>query len=189
MRIENYIDMKRYSLLCLLVAVLLLGNVACNNKKQESAEERDIAEIVDKAQKQKETKKAPSKPEENLSGELIVLSEADFVQMVTDIDNPKGFQYKGTTPCIVDFYADWCRPCAMINPLLMELAQEYKGKVIFYKVNVDRAMPVVAAMQVANIPTLMLFKPNSAPTRIEGLISKEDLKGAIETVLLNNPSK
>jgi thioredoxin 1 len=43
--------------------------------------------------------------------------------------------YEGKLPAIIDFYADWCRPCRMVAPILDELAEDYKGKVVIYKIN------------------------------------------------------
>ena len=73
--------------------------------------------------------------EEDLSGKIIMLDDESFIARITDLDNEKGLQYKGNTPCIVDFYADWCRPCNALHPILAELAKEYKGKIIIYKIN------------------------------------------------------
>ncbi len=123
-------------------------------------------------------------PEENLSGELIVLTEEEFIEKITVLEDEKGFQYKGKTPCIVDLYADWCGPCVRLNPILIELAKEYKGKVIFYKVNTDRALNVVGAFQVNSIPTLLFFKQSAKPAIMQGAPTKEELVRAIDEMLL-----
>jgi thioredoxin len=123
--------------------------------------------------------------EENLSGELIVLTEEEFIAKITEINNPKGFQYKGTIPCVVDFYADWCRPCHILTPILTELAKEYQSKIIFYKVNVEKALQVSQKLNIESIPNLFLFKVGSQPVSIVGVLPKEELKRAIENVLLS----
>lgn len=177
--------MKKIKLLVIPMALLMFFS-ACKNNPENSEKEPDsenYSELFDR--KEILVPSATLKPEENLSGELIVLTEEDFRIMITEIDNPKGFQYKGETPCVVDFYADWCAPCVKLNPILIELAEEYKGRVIFYKLNTDRAVNTANAFQVSSIPTLLLFKPNSIITVIEGALPKEELKNAIETVLLS----
>ena len=52
--------------------------------------------------------------------------------------NPKEWVFEGNQPVIIDFYADWCRPCKMVAPIMEELATQYKGKVTFYKMNIDQ---------------------------------------------------
>ena len=47
--------------------------------------------------------------------------------------NPNNWVFEGNQPCIIDFYADWCRPCKMVAPIMEELATQYKGKIKFYK--------------------------------------------------------
>ena len=118
--------------------------------------------------------------EENLSGELISISASEFIEKVTEINNPKGFSYKGHTPCIVDFYADWCGPCIQFKPILAEMAQKYKGKVIIYKLNVDRAQDVCEAFGIQNIPTLMFFSRTQQPRKIVGSQSRSEIDRTIQ---------
>lgn len=134
------------------------------------------------------TPSTPYVPEENLSGELIVLSEEDFIARISEVDNPKGFRYKGNSPALVEFYTEWCGPCSRLNPILVDLAQEYKGRVIFYKINAERAGVTSNAFGVQSIPVMFLFKPNKQPVRIDGFRTREELKNAVETVLLSDHS-
>lgn len=121
--------------------------------------------------------------EEDLSGKIIFLDDEEFAARITDIDNDKGFQYKGNTPCIVDFYADWCRPCSALHPILVELAKEYRGRLIIYKVNTDKCGKTAAAFNIYSIPTMLLFKRNSQPGIINGGMSKVELKKVIDKFL------
>jgi thioredoxin len=121
---------------------------------------------------------------EDLSGQVQILSDLEFVKKITEVSNPKGFQYKGTTPCIIDFYADWCGPCVRMIPMYNELAKKYQGKVIFYKLNTDRAPGIALAFNIKSIPTLLFMKRNTQPTKIVGAPTREELEKAIETVLL-----
>jgi thioredoxin len=121
---------------------------------------------------------------EDLSGQVQILSDLEFVEKITEVSNPKGFQYKGKTPCIVDFYADWCRPCTRMIPIYNELAKKYQGKVIFYKLNTDKAPGIALAFNIESIPTLLLMQPNEQPVKIVGAPTFEELEKAIQTVLL-----
>lgn len=176
--------MKRTNILLSLFTLFVLLS-SCKNDRNPNNNEVDYTQYENLDRKEILIPSQPEKPEENLSGELIVLTEEEFITMISDIDNPKGFQYKGETPCIVDFYADWCAPCTRLNPILMELAQEYKGEVIFYKLNTDKAINTSSAFKINSIPTLLLFKPHAIVTVIEGALPKDELKNAIETVLLS----
>lgn len=154
---------------------------SCAQKKEDSASPETITEQI-------ESKGIITNEQENYipdtSGKLQPITEEEFIKDITDINNPKGFQYKGSIPCIVDFYADWCRPCHALNPILVELGEKYKGQIIIYKLNVDRAAIVSKAFGVRSIPTLIFFKPQSMPAKMEGAPSKEELEKAISDLLL-----
>ncbi|MDR3047276.1 MAG: thioredoxin family protein [Bacteroidales bacterium] len=121
-------------------------------------------------------------PEEDLSGEVILITEEDFSLRISDFDDDDSFRYKGKTPCIVDFFAGWCAPCHRLHPVLVELAKEYKGKIIFYQVDVDREPNLSQTFNVQYLPTLLFMKEDSAPTIFEGAPSKEELIDAINKV-------
>src|SRR5512145_1451990 len=71
------------------------------------------------------------------SGQIEHLTSATFKQKVFNYDINKTWQYAGNKPAIIDFYADWCGPCRIIAPTIAQIAEEYKGKINVYKVNVD----------------------------------------------------
>jgi len=170
---------KGKTIFFILFSLLLLN--ACNNSTTQTKknEESVINEVIEKSTP------APTAPhEEDLSGNVQIISEVEFLEKITNIDNEKGLQYKGKTPAIVDFYADWCRPCIALNPVMQELALKYKGQIIIYKVNVDKAQKLAASFGIVSIPTLFFFKPNAQPTKIVGAPSKAELEKAIEEVLL-----
>ena len=116
--------------------------------------------------------------EEDLSGKVIMLSASEFVERITDINDDKGFSYKGVTPCIVDFYADWCGPCRQLHPLMERMAEN-----IIYKINVDRAHDVCERFGIQSIPTLIFFKRTEAPAKIVGAPSESELETAITDFL------
>jgi len=105
--------------------------------------------------------------------------------------NPESITYKGKLPCIVDFYTVWCGPCRRLAPVLEELAKEYEGKVIFYKVNTEDANSVELSriFNIHSIPTMFYFPLKEYPRISQGALDKETLKNIIDTILLNPQKK
>ncbi|KKQ24478.1 MAG: Thioredoxin [Candidatus Roizmanbacteria bacterium GW2011_GWC1_37_12] len=81
----------------------------------------------------------------------------------------------------VDFYADWCGPCKMTEPIIEELAKELTG-VKFVKVNVDENQELASSYQVFSIPTFMIFKDGQAAHQFVGAMGKEGFLQEIKTV-------
>ncbi len=176
--------MKRNLLLFLGISLFVS---ACGQNK--SSQEAVLTENNTKNQQSEYLYVSPTQAEdapvieEDLSGKVIALTSAEFIEKITEIHNDKGLSYKGKTPCLVDFYADWCRPCIMIKPAIERLAEKYKGKFIIYKINVDKAQDVSQALGIKNIPTLIFFKPNEQPRAMVGAPSEEELDQTIEEFL------
>lgn len=76
---------------------------------------------------------------------------------------------------LVDFYSDSCIPCKRLSPILRELEEEYKGKAVVYKVNVNYEEDLAAAYQVMSAPTLILFKNGEALGKKSGVQKKDAL--------------
>ena len=67
------------------------------------------------------------------------LTLSEFKNKVMDFEkDPDNWNYKGDKPAIIDFYATWCGPCKATAPILDSLAEEYKDKIVVYKVDVDK---------------------------------------------------
>lgn len=79
-------------------------------------------------------------------------------------------------PVIVDFWAQWCRPCLMLAPVLEELESDLDGKVKIAKVNVDEEGYLANQFRVSSIPTVYLFENGQVKNQVIGLMRKEDLK-------------
>ena len=86
-------------------------------------------------------------------------------------------------PVIVDFWAPWCAPCKIIDPVLDELAKEYEGKVILGKINTDENPQTAEQLNVMSMPTVMLFKGGKPLKVLIGAQGKHTFKQAIEEVL------
>ena len=78
-------------------------------------------------------------------------------------------------PVVVDFGAEWCGPCKQISPILSELAEEYKEKILIAKVNIDENPEIPSNYGIMSIPTLILFKNGKSVSSQIGLIDKSSL--------------
>ncbi len=85
---------------------------------------------------------------------------------------------KGVT--LVDFFADWCGPCRMMEPIIVELAEEMDGKASVAKLDIEAAQKVTTDFQVTSIPTVIVFRDGKEVERVVGLKDKDSLKKLIE---------
>ena len=90
---------------------------------------------------------------------------------------------KSEVPVVVDFWADWCAPCKMIAPIVEDLANEYDGKVMFAKLDVDANPKTAMTYGVRGIPTLLIFKDGSPVDQVVGAVPKTVLKGRVEQAI------
>ena len=81
---------------------------------------------------------------------------------------------------IIDFYATWCPPCKIMDPITKEVAQEYTGKVAFAKINTDQERAAAMQFQIRYVPTFYLFKDGKILTYFSGAKRKNDFKELID---------
>lgn len=87
-------------------------------------------------------------------------------------------------PAVFDFNATWCGPCRMLAPILEELAEEYKGRVNFYSIDVDNNKDLAKNLKIRSIPYVLFFKNGaSEPEIMVGLSDKVEIKATINKIL------
>tara|TARA_B100000676_G_scaffold131809_1_gene130914 strand:+ start:918 stop:1238 length:321 start_codon:yes stop_codon:yes gene_type:complete len=84
---------------------------------------------------------------------------------------------------LVDFWAEWCGPCRMIAPMIEELANDYDGKAVIGKLDVDNNQESSVKFGVRSIPTLLVFKDGEMVDRHVGAVPKETLASSIDSKL------
>ncbi len=120
----------------------------------------------------------------NKTNNMEYLTEQTFKEKIFNYETNKEWKYEGETPCIVDFYADWCGPCKMISPILEELATEYEGKIKIYKVDTDKEQNLAALFGIRSIPSLLFIPKEGTPQMAVGAMTKEGFVQAINEILL-----
>ena len=98
----------------------------------------------------------------------------DFIKI-----NAENFQNEvldSKQPVLVDFTAEWCGPCKMLDPIIEELAKDWNGNIKVAKLDVDANPDLAMQYQVMGIPTLILFKNREPIERVSGYQSKDRLQ-------------
>ncbi len=128
---------------------------------------------------------ASSGESETVSENIIYLDKEGFLKNIYDYEeNSEEWSYKGSLPCIIDFYADWCGPCKKVAPILEDIAKEYKGKIIIYKVNVDKERELAGAFGVSAMPTFLFVPVKGLPQSAQGAFPRKVFVRVIDEFLL-----
>ena len=107
------------------------------------------------------------------SQNILELNDGNFDQEILTADRV----------ALVDFWAEWCRPCKMLAPTIEELADEYAGRIKVGKIDTDSSRQTALKYGIQAIPTVILFKDGEPARKFVGLQSKKDFKAAIDALL------
>jgi thioredoxin 1 len=123
---------------------------------------------------------------ESTTNQVVHLTTQEFKDKVFNYEASKEWKYAGTLPAIIDFYADWCGPCKIVAPVLEDLAREYSGQIVVYKVDTENEQELAAVFGIQSIPTLLFIPRDGQPQAAMGALPKQTFKKVIEDVLLKN---
>ncbi len=188
----------------ILAVIFALSISSCKNSKgseENSESQNQTTEIVDNNNEQVNNNNNNNVVDENdtntntdnsnsnkisspTDGKVHKITSEDFKNNIFDYMTNAQWEYKGTLPCIIDFYADWCGPCKMIAPIMEELAAEYKGQVVFYKIDVDKEQEIASVFGIQSIPSVLYIPANADPQMSVGAMQKEGYIDAINKILL-----
>lgn len=103
----------------------------------------------------------------------LAITDATFEEVVLQSDKP----------VLVDFWAAWCGPCRMVAPIIDQISEEYAGKAVIGKVDVDANQEFAAKYGVRNIPTVLVFQNGEVVGRQVGVAPKNTYTEAIDALL------
>jgi len=103
----------------------------------------------------------------------LEINDANFEELVLQSDKP----------VLVDFWAEWCGPCRMVGPIVNELADDYAGRLVVGKVDVDSNPGIASKFGIRNIPTILFFKDGVVVDKHVGAAPKSTLSTKVDSIL------
>ncbi|NHB69389.1 thioredoxin [Perlabentimonas gracilis] len=103
----------------------------------------------------------------------LAITDANFEEIVLKSDKP----------VLLDFWAEWCGPCRMVAPFVEQIAEEFEGKAVVGKVDVDSNPGVAGRFGIRNIPTILFFKNGEIADKQVGAVPKATLVSKLEALL------
>ena len=89
---------------------------------------------------------------------------------------------KADKPAMIDFWAAWCGPCRMMHPVVEGLAEEYEGRAVIARCDVDQNPALAAQFEITAIPTLVFFKDGRKVDQMVGVHSPEEIKAKLDSL-------
>jgi len=123
-------------------------------------------------------------------GKVESINQAEFSEKIFDYSTSEKPVIKSERPAVIDFWAPWCGTCRRLAPVMDSLAVRYKGKVDFYKINIDNNEAIARQLRVSSIP-LVLFVPVDG-NDVQGMMGVYPTDAYVDVVdeyLLGMPSK
>jgi len=147
-----------------------LANVSKEESVQEMGAMLNLGQVVT-PEKWIENKENKVKEVLNIENKIIELTQEDFKEKTEN------------GVFLVDFWATWCGPCKILNPVLEELQKDYEGKVVFAKVNTDEQPDLATEFAVRALPSLFVIKDGEVVDKVLGLQSKEQIASLLDKVV------
>lgn len=170
-------------LLSLLFAAIILTSCGSNKKEENVANDELNQESMTEIQENEVRQIEDGAVAELTAADEGVVQQVNYNLFTNNVYNIRnqGSNWKLLTdkPVVVDFYADWCRPCKMIAPIMQELAAEYKDKIHFIKVDTDVEGQLAYEYEVQGIPMVMLCPTKGGPQKLVGAMDKPSYVKAI----------
>ena len=111
------------------------------------------------------------------------LTLESFKEKIMDYESEQEWDYKGELPAIIDFYADWCGPCRKVAPIMEELAVDYKGKIVIYKVDTEDQKQLAGMFGIRSIPAILFIPKEGQPQMSNGALPKAEYERMVKEVL------
>ena len=111
------------------------------------------------------------------------LTKEKFKEKIFDYENNSEWKFNGDKPTVIDFYADWCQPCKVVEPVLNELSEEYNGKVNIYRVDTEDQYELASVFGIRNIPSLLFIPVDEQPQMAAGALPKDVFEKLFKEVL------
>lgn len=111
------------------------------------------------------------------------LKKETFLSKIFNYEINKEWKFLGERPCLIDFYADWCGPCKMVAPVLVELAEDFEGKLDIYKINTEEEQELASVFGIRSIPSFLFIPMEGQPQMAMGALPKETFIKAFSDVL------
>lgn len=113
-----------------------------------------------------------------MSAHTISLTDSNFEQEVLE----------SNVPVLIDFWAAWCGPCRLINPIVEALATEYSGRVKIAKLHIDDHPEIATQYQISAVPTLLIFNQGKVVDGVVGVATQKVLAAKLDALLEQDDS-